>query len=341
MLKGVANLKKNTWIILGIALVLILIPIFISSGYIIQSLIMVLLYAYWASAWNIIGGYGGQLSIGHATYAGVGAYVTAIMFMEYNISPWFGMIIGGFLAGLLALIIGYPCFKLKGSYFTLSTVALANVIRIIVLQEDTLFGFQTNGAMGIKVPWYGGSFMDFQFMDKRAYYYIILVMLALITIISKKIKNSKMGYYLASINTNQEAASSLGVNVSSYKLRAMFISAFLTALGGAFYAMLIQFIDPERLLGYTLSVEIMTLAIVGGRGTLIGPLLGAFIMVPISEFSRSYLGTSLSGISNIIYGLVLMLVVFFLPGGFASLIGELEKGTKNKNISKKEVSNNA
>jgi hypothetical protein len=151
----------------------------------------------------------------------------------------------------------------------------------------------------------------------------------------------KMGYYLAAINTNQNAAASLGVNVQRFKLKAMFISAFLTAIGGGFYASLIQFIDPERLLGYTLSVEIMTLAVVGGRGTLIGPILGAFIMVPISEFLRSYLGTSLSGISNIMYGLILMAIVFFMPGGLTPLFKKIgDKLFKSKKNSKEEVSQN-
>lgn len=333
-------MKKKKILIPGILLLLVLLPIFISSGYIIQSLIMVLMYAYWASAWNIIGGYGGQLSIGHATYAGVGAYTTAILFSEYSLSPWIGMIVGGLIAGLLSMMISFPCFKLKGSYFTLSTVALAHVIRIIVLQEDKILGFQTNGAMGVKVPWYGNSFMNLQFMDKRGYYYIILAFLVAITLVSLKIKNSKMGYYLAAINTNQNAAASLGVNIQAYKLKAMFISAFATALGGAFYAMLILFIDPERLLGYNLSVEIMIFAIVGGRGTLFGPIIGAMIMVPISEFSRSYLGTSLSGVSNIIYGIVLMLVVYFLPGGFTALFAKIKNSKSRRNekiLSKDEV----
>jgi branched-chain amino acid transport system permease protein len=183
--------------------------------------------------------------------------------------------------------------------------------------------------------------MDIQFMDKRAYYLIILVLLIIVTLVSWKIKNSKTGYYLAAINTNQNAASSLGVNVQRFKLKAMFISAFLTAIGGGFYASLIQFIDPERLLGYTLSVEIMTLAVVGGRGTLFGPIVGAFIMVPISEFLRSYLGTSLSGISNIMYGLILMSIVFFMPGGLATMFKKIgDKLFKSKKHSKEEVSQN-
>lgn len=324
-------MKKKTIIIIGLILIVALVPLLIRSGYLMQSIIMVTLYAYWASAWNIIGGYGGQLSIGHATYAGIGAYVTGIMFASYSITPWIGMIVGGFVAGILSMVISYPCFKLRGSYFTLSTVALANVIRIIFLQEDTIFGFQTNGAMGLKIPWTGNSLINLQFIDKRGYFYVIFVMLLIMVFVSWKIKNSKMGYYLAAINTNQNAAASLGVNVQAYKLKAMFISAFATAIGGSFFAMLILFIDPESLLGYNRSVEIMIFSIVGGRGTLFGPILGALLMVPINEISRTYLGTSLAGVSIIIYGLVLMLVVYFIPGGLTSVIEKY----KNKFIRRK------
>lgn len=330
---------KNKKIILLVAAVVgaVILPLLITSGYLIQSLIMVLLYAYWASCWNIIGGYGGQLSIGHSTYAGIGAYVTVILLINYNISPWMGMFAGALVSGILSIIIGFPCFRLQGSYFTLSTVALAHVIRIIFLQEDKILGFQTNGAMGVKVPWIGESLKYMQFIDKRGYYFIILVFLIMITFISWKIKNSRMGYYLSAINTNQKAAASLGVDVQKYKLMAMFISAFTTALGGAFYAMLILFIDPERMLGYDLSVQIMVFAIVGGRGTLFGPILGAMVMVPISELSRTYLGTSLAGVSIIIYGVVLMLIVYFLPGGLVSIKDKLRFGKKRDN-GKLEVS---
>ena len=307
---------KPKKLIPGLALLLIALalPVVLTSGYLIQTFIMVLLYAYWASSWNIIGGYGGQFSLGHAVYIGVGAYTSTVLFMYNNISPWIGMLVGGLIAGILSLIIGYPTFRLKGSYFTLSTVALLYVIRIIFTSEDTILGYNTMGAMGLKVPWMG-NFMDMQFMDKTPYYYIILGMLLIVVFISYKINKSKTGYYLAAINTNQDAANSLGVNVTYYKMKAQFISAFLTAVGGTFYAQLILFVDPSRLLGYDLSVEIVILAIIGGRGTLWGPVIGAILLVPINELLRSYLGAQLAGISIVIYGVIMMLIVYFMPEG--------------------------
>lgn len=318
--------KNKQYLVLALLLlILALIPIFISSGFIIQSLIIVILFAYWSSSLNIISGYAGQLSIGHSVYVGIGAYVTTILFNTYGLPPWLGMLVGGVVASLLATIVSYPCFKLQGSYFTLSTIAVLTVMRLIFLQEDSIFGFRTDGAMGIKVPWKGESLLNMQFLDKRYYYYIILVMLILVLLVSNWVRTSKIGFYLAAIKTNQEAASSLGVNTSIYKLRAMIISSFMTAMGGGFYAMLIQFIDPTRMLGYDLSVEIMLYAVIGGLGTLSGPLLGAMILVPINQFTRSYFGSRYAGLSGIIFGLLLMVVVYYQPNGLLTILSDLSK----------------
>lgn len=327
------KMKMNLKLGLVLLALFAILPVFVSSGYIIQSLIMVLLYAYWSSAYNIVSGFAGQLSIGHAAYIGTGAYVTAILFNQYHVSPWIGMVVGGIAASILSAIISFPCFKLQGSYFTLSTVALSSVVLLIVLQEDYILGFKTNGAMGIKVPWRDESFANLQFLDKRYYYYVILTMLILVVLLAWKIKNSKTGYYLAAIKTNQDAAASLGVNTVMYKLRAMMISSFLVALGGGFYAMLIQFLDPARILGYKMSVEVMMYAVVGGLGTIAGPLLGAFILVPISEVLRSNLGASYAGLADIIFGLILMTVVFFEPQGLMKLVKKFHSNKKVENQS--------
>lgn len=284
-------------------------------GYIMQILVMLLLYMYWASSWNIIGGYGGLLSLGHASYIGIGAYTSTICAMYLSISPWVGMLIGGLLAGFVSLIIGYPTFRLKGSYFALSTVALLNVMRIVFLSEDTIFGFKTFAAMGIKIKWLGGHFIDMQSLDKTFYYYIILGLLVIMVLVSNFMATRKTGYYLAAIRTNQEAADSLGVNVQYYKLKAQFISAFFTAIGGTIYAQLISFIEPQRIFGYDLSVEIALMAIIGGRGTVWGPIVGALILYPAGELLRSSIGSKLPGSSVAIYGLLLMVIIYFMPQG--------------------------
>lgn len=323
-------------IILAFAVIL---PVFVSSSYIIQSLVMILLYAYWASSWNIIGGYAGHLSLGHATYAGIGAYTSTVLFSTFGVSPWIGMLVGGLLGGLLSIIIGYPCFKLKGSYFTLATIALLYVVQIVFMSEDKIFGFTTNGAMGMSIPLKGESFVAMQFMDKRYYYYIALAMLVIVMIVSNIVKSSKMGYYLAAITTNQDAASSLGVNVPVTKLKAQFISAFFTAIGGTFYAQLIMFIDPTRILGYDLSLQMAMFVIIGGRATVWGPVIGALMLVPINELTRSYLGAGQAGLSVVVYGIILMAAIYFMPFGIEGHLKKLAIFIRSKlpgKISQKE-----
>lgn len=324
-------MKKNSkWIIgiVGIAL-LVMIPQLISSGYTQQSIIMILLYAYWATCWNIVSGFAGSISMGHATYIGIGAYVTTILLRGYEMSPWIGMLVAGLVAGIVSLMIGYPCFKLRGSYFTLSTVALLHVLRLIITSNETLFGFQINGARGLDIPWHGERPWMMHFMDKRWYLYIIMALLVLALFVSHRITRSRMGYYLAAVNTNQEAAASLGVNVTSYKLRVMFISAFLTALGGAFYSQLIIFVDPQRVFGYDLSAEIMFFSVIGGMGTVWGPAIGAILMVPINEFTRVNF-SDLSGLSMFLYGLIFMAVVYFMPTGVYGKIREVAGKVKRR-----------
>lgn len=291
-----------------------ILPYLTKTDYTVQIFVIMLLYATWATAWNIIGGYAGQLALGNGLYIGIGAYVTAVCFKYLNISPWLGMFIAGLISGLLSTIVSFPCFKLHGIYYALSTACMLQVGRTILIEESVIFGFKTGAAMGIKLPWYG-NFIDMQFDAKVGYYYVALGLLLFCLLISYLIQKSKMGYYLQAINTNQMAASSLGVNVMMYKLYAQFISSFLTAMGGGVYCMLLQFVEPNTVLAYQLSTTIVLLVVVGGRGTLIGPVVGAFMMVPIDQVLRAKLGGSIAGLSTVIYGVVLMLVVMFLPEG--------------------------
>lgn len=307
--------KKQMAILTAILLLLALIPVFDDDPYFLQVFIIIMLFAYWGAAWNIVSGFAGQMSLGHAAFAGIGAYTSTVLFIGYNLSPWLGMLVGGLVAGVVGLLIGYPCFKLRGTYFTLATIALLNVIRILVLANQKVFGFDIRGAQGLSVPWRGDSLANMEFLSKTPYFYLILVMLIVVMLVSRYIKESRMGYYLAAIKTNQEAANSLGVNVTRYKLVAQFISVFFTALGGTFYAQFILFIDPQRLLGFDLSLEIAIVALIGGQGTVWGPVIGAFILVPIAEATRAQISGDLAALPVIIYGLALMAIVYYLPEG--------------------------
>jgi branched-chain amino acid transport system permease protein len=332
--------KKENILVIAALIILLAIPVINSEPYFLQLFIMVMLFAYWASSWNIISGFSGQMSLGHSAFAGIGAYVSTILFINFNLSPWLGMIVGALIAGVFGLVIGYPCFRLRGTYFTLATIAFLNVVRIFVLANQEILGFEIRGAQGLSVPWKGNSFTNMQFLSKVPYYYLILALLVTVVLVSYFIKKSKMGYYLAAIKTNQEAASSLGVNVTHYKLAAQFISVFFTAIGGSFYAQFILFIDPQRLLGYDLSLEMAIFSIIGGQGTVLGPVLGAFILVPISELTRAHISGNLAALPVIIYGLCLMAIIYYLPDGILKYINKLLKSiTTVKKAAKREKAN--
>ena len=290
------------------------IPFFVKMGYTLQIFVITFLYASWASSWNVIGGYAGQLALGNGLYIGIGAYVMAALFKFNNITPWVGMLIAGLIAGILSVVFSFPCFRLRGIYYALSTACFLQVGRTILIEEDMILGYKTGGAMGIKLSWKGG-FWNMQFDKMSGYFYMAMGLLIFCLVVSYVVEHSRMGYYLKAINTNQDAAAALGVNVMKYKLYAQFITAFLTAVGGALYAALLQFVEPNTVLAYNLSTMIVLLVVVGGRGTLWGPVFGAFLMVPLDQILRARLGGQIAGLSTIIYGVVLMIVVMFLPSG--------------------------
>lgn len=336
-------MKAKSFVPFILLAILALVPAFISQQYVIHTFIIILLYMYWSSSWNIIGGYAGQFALGNAVYIGIGAYTTAVLFIYEAVTPWIGMLVGGAISAALSIVISYPCFKLRGTYFSLSTVALLHVVRLIVVSSETVLGYNLLGGLGMKIPWKATEtnleFINMQYVDKRGYFYIILGLLVVILLVSNYIRKSKTGYYLAAINTNQDASNSIGINVTSYKLRAQAISAFFMALGGAFYAMFVMFVEPTRVLGYDLSVEILMLVVIGGAGTLWGPIIGAAVLVPINEILRIEFGSKIAPLAIVVYGFILMIIVMFAPGGllklFKNLFGKIGKLFKKRVIEEK------
>jgi branched-chain amino acid transport system permease protein len=325
--RGEPVLKKAHLILAACMFAVAALPFVDRDPYFLQIFIMIMLFAYWGVAWNIISGFAGQMSLGHSAFAGIGAYVSTVLFISYGLTPWLGMLVGGVIAGLFGLFIGYPCFKLRGTYFTLATIAFLSVIRILVLANQTVLGFDIRGAQGLSVPWRGDSFVNMQFLSKVPYFYLMLAMLCVVLAASYVIKNSRMGYYLAAIKTNQEAAASLGVDVTRYKLLAQFISVFFTALGGTFYAQFILFIDPQRLLGFDLSLEMAIIALIGGQGTVLGPVIGAVILVPIAEVTRAHISGDWAALPIILYGLSLMAIIYYLPEGIHKFLDRRVRAT--------------
>lgn len=297
---------------LVVALVL---PLLVHDEFLLHSMVMVLYFAYLASAWNILCGYVGQISFGHSVFSGVGGYVSVLLLVGTGLSPWLGMFLGGLLSAVLAVAIGYPTMRLRGPYFALTTIAFAEMIRIWFENTDVIFGIAIKGAEGLSVPLVGTDWTRFQFESKVPYYYIILVMLVIVASMTWLIEHSRLGACLKAIRGDRDAAESLGINPTKYTLIAYSISAFMTALGGCYYAMFIRYINPDRNMGVELSLDMALMSIIGGQGTVAGPILGAFFLAPLAELTRTYLGGQFIGLHLAIYGLVLILAVLYLPKG--------------------------
>ena len=283
-------------------------------------MIMIFLYGALATAWNILAGYCGQISLGHAVYFGIGAYTSTLLVREATLTPWLGMIVGAAVAVLVSQAIGYPVFRLRGHYFAIATIGFGEIVQTIVLNWDRI-----GGARGLFVPIKRpDSLLNFQFHETKAvYYYIALGLLAVSIGATRWIERSRRGYYFRSIREDQDAAASLGVHVAREKHAAMGVSAALTALGGTFWAQYVLFIDPESVFPLSLSILICLVAVLGGVGSLWGPLLGAVVLVPLSEGTRVVLGGTGKALDLVIYGALIMIIAVFQPAGLIGLVRQL------------------
>lgn len=299
-----------------VAIVVAILPLLVRDIYLQNILVLTLLYAALSQSWNILGGYCGQISLGHAIYFGLGAYVSTLMFVKLGISPWFGMLAGGIMASALALVLGYPCFRLKGHYFTIATIVIAEAAYLLVHNWDW-----AGAALGIQIPFARtDSWATIQFArNKLPYIYFALVFACITWFVTWIIEDSKWGYGWRAVKDNPEAAESLGVEVFSSKMAAAAVSAFFTAVGGSFYAQFVSYIDPESVMSFQFSLLMALPAVLGGIGTLWGPAVGAAILIPLSELTRSYVGGSGKGIDLIIYGLLIMMIALARPDGLVSL----------------------
>lgn len=295
--------------------VVAVIPLAVTDVYLQNVLILTLMYASLAQSWNILGGYCGQISLGHALYFGVGAYATSFLFASHGIVPWIGLFVGGALSALLALVLGYFCFRLKGHYFAIATFVIAEIGLLLVHNAEFL-----GGALGIQWPFGPDSWATMQFArTKLPYIYLALGLFVITWLVCYAIEGSRWGFWWRAIKDNPEAAESLGVEVFRSKMAAAAVSAFFTAAAGAFYAAFVAYIDPESVMSFRFSLLFALPAVLGGIGTLWGPAVGALILIPITELSRSYLGGSGSGLDLIIYGGLIVFVALAKPEGVLSL----------------------
>lgn len=285
----------------------------------VHIMIMIFLFTIMGQGWNILGGYAGQFSFGHSLFFGLGAYTSTLMFIHWGLSPWIGMFFSCFIGIMMGLFVGYLSFRygLTGPFFALIMLAFAEIFHMISISWKAV-----GAALGLLIPLKGTSIALMQFVDKKPFYFITLWMMAGALYLIWRIEKSRMGLYFLAVREDSAAAEALGVNTFRYKMIAMTISAGLTSIGGTIYAQYLLYIDPDMTFGVLNSVEIMIRPIIGGPGTVLGPLLGSLVLTPLAEFTRLAF-QSYSGVYLMIYGMILVAVIIFLPDGlmgFAKVI---------------------
>lgn len=311
---------------------LLLLPRFITQPFYLDILVRVLLFGLLGVAWNLLGGYAGQLSLGHAAYFGLGGYTSTLLLIkggrllpwlvgpEGRISPWIGMLAGAVVAMLASIPLGLICFRLRGPYFAIATIGMAESCRLLFLKFR---GFAW-GAEGTTIPYEARApLVMMQFGTKGGYYYLALALLLLAVWVTWRVERSWLGYYLVAIGEDQDAAEAVGVNVPLIKQLVLLMSAGFTAIAGTFYVQYIYFIDPNSVLGLNISVEIALVAIVGGIGTVWGPVLGAALLEPTSSLTQSWLGGTYAGSQLVLYALILMAVILWRPSGLIGFFDAL------------------
>ena len=277
--------------------------------------ILTLLFAGLSQAWNILGGYCGQVSLGHAVYFGIGAYGSTLLATRLGGSAWLGMAAGGAAAGIIAMLLGWPLFRLKGHYYVIATIVVGEAA-LLLAQSWTWIG----ATLGIYIPFEGDSWSDLQFQTaKLPFYLVALGYVALLWTVTLLLDRGRLGHQWRAIKDNPEAARSLGVRIVSAKLAAAGLSGGFTGTGGAFYAHYVSYIDPESVMNFQLSLMITLPAVLGGLGTLWGPVVGALVLIPLSELSRSYLGGTGQGVDLIVYGTLITGMSLLRPEGLTGL----------------------
>lgn len=310
--------NKNSLIIIGIVVLgLFLYPFISPSKFALHLLMMIFMHAVMSQSWNVLAGFSGQISLGHAIFFGIGAYASGYFYTKFQITPWFGIIIGIAISAFIAFLIGVPMLRLKGHYFAIATLLIGISFQVIFQRWP-----EVGASAGLYVPINRDSpWLSMQFhKNKVAYYYITLVFFIITFFLVWLLNRSKLGYRLKAIRDQSEAASSLGIHVSKYKVIAFIISAMIMAPMGSIYAQYVLIIDPNNTFSADISILVLLISVMGGVGNIWGPIIGSSILIPISEFSRIYFGGTGRSIDLIIYGILIILICIFRPSGIVSLI---------------------
>ena len=309
--------NKVISIVCGLIAILFALPLVGLNSFYLHLFIMIFMHAVMAQSWNVIAGFSGQISLGHGAFFGIGAYATSFFYMEYGITPWISIFFGMFVSGVFAVLIGIPMLRLSGHYFAIATL-LFGISFQVVFQRWDLVG-AASGLWVTMTP--EDSWIALQFhSSKLPYYYIFLVFFLISFFAVWVLSRSKLGYRLRAVRDDPQAALSLCINVSNYKIIAYVISAMIMAPMGSLFAQYILIIDPDRVFNIEISIIVLLITVLGGIGNVWGPIIGASILIPISEYSRIYLGGTGGAVDLILYGLILMIICVFRPNGLISFI---------------------
>lgn len=299
--------RLSPWLLAVAALV---VPLFVSNPAHLNFAILVLMAAQLGVAWNLLGGYAGQVSLGHAAFYGLGAYTSTMLLLKFGVNPWFGMLAGGLVSAAASFAFGWSCFRLKGHYFAMATIAVAELVQIVFTNWE-----YAGTAVGLYIPMAEQGWATMVFPDKLPYYWLALGLLAATLGATWWIERSHVGYYLRAIKDEPDAARSIGIDISRYKQIALSISAFFTAMGGTLYAQKELYIDPGSVLSTALSIKMALVSILGGVGTLFGPVVGSVVLTLIEEFTRVAFGGTGRGTDTIIYAALIIAIAVFYPTG--------------------------
>jgi len=302
-------LLKNNSVLWIIAVGSVVVPFFLPNRYFQDIAVMTFLWAGLAASWNLYSGYCNRLSIGHAAFLGIGAYTSSLLYLNFGISPWIGMLAGGVVSAVAALIIGGTTLRLKGTFFVLSTIAFAEILKVMTITSKEI----TAGALGLMIPFQPG-FANMIWPGKIPYAVLTWIYMIVVLFICVRLERSKLGYSLIALGENQQAAENLGVNSTRTMLVAFVMSAVLTSFGGTIFAQYVMFIEPTSVMGMSNSINIILLAIAGGLGTAFGPMIGSFILTPVSNLLRGYLA-GINGLHGFILGMVLIIILLYRPDG--------------------------
>ena len=310
-------MSRKSLVVLVPLVLLAALPLGLTSPYILHLLILSLLWIVLGQSWNLLGGYTGQVSFGHAAFFGVGAYTSGIL-VKSGFSPafaWWGLLLGGIAAVLVAAVIGWICFRLRGPYFALSVLALSEVLRLVAVNWKQA----TNGAEGILyIP---------AFTSKALYYWIVLALAAVNFVVIREVMRSKLGFYFLAIREDQDAAESLGIDTTKFKLVSLLISAFFTGAAGSFYMNYMGFIDPGIVFSVGgISVMMILVTMLGGVATLWGPAVGAVIYIMVSELFRVTVGSG----HILFFGVLIILIIIFFPQGIVGTLKDRRAGRERR-----------